>query len=217
MVCLLHSVQMYVQVDDERRHREPSVPTTIISSRSGFSTRLSTPATGSDIPVVHSAPSGTDSFAAGILSQLGIPIHMADRNDRGLLVAYEKYKAYLNACRAYQAKVADGSWVGGKLSGAELIQLFVSKSFWHSHYKPLFSKVSDYPDMQNWLEGKEDKLSDEILWGYKKGSYQFKDLKDYLEKKEKKGKGKGKEKSERSPKKSGGSSKKKKGDSNMRV
>ena len=62
---------------------------------------------------------------------------MADCNDRGLHVAYEKYKAYLNACRVYEGKVADGSWSGQKLTGVDLIQLFVSKSFWHSHYKPL--------------------------------------------------------------------------------
>ena len=200
-------------MDDERR-REPSIPVTAISSTSGFSTRLSTPALGSDIPVpvTHPASSGEDSFAAGILSQLGIPMHMADRNDRGLHVAYEKYKAYLEACHIYEEKVADGSWTGCKLTGVDLIQLFVSKSFWHSHYKPLFSKVSNHPDMIKWLEGERDKPSDEVLWGYKKGSYHFKDLKVYLEQKEKK-KGKGKGKDERSE----GSSKKKKDKLNMRV
>jgi uncharacterized protein YdcH (DUF465 family) len=204
-------------MDDERR-REPSIPVTAISSTSGFSTRLSTPALGSDIPVpiTHPTSSGADSFAAGILSKLGIPTHMADRNERGLHVAYEKYKAYLDACRAYEREVADGTWTGHKLTGADLIQLFVSKSFWHSHYKPLFSKVSDHPDMLKWLEGDEGRLSDEAVWGFKKASYQFKDLKVYLEQNEmKKGKGKGKVKDD----KSGGSSKKKKkkDNSNMRV
>lgn len=200
-------------MDDERR-REPSVPVTAISSAlsSGFSTRQPTP--GSDITasITHPTPAGGESFAAGILSQLGLPAHMADRNDRGLHVAYEKYKAYLEACRVYERKVAEGNWTGGKLTGADLIQLFVSKSFWHSHYKPLFSKVSNHPDMIKWLEGDKDRLSDEALWGFEKGSYQFRDLKEYLEKQEKKrGKGKGKEE------KSEGSSKKKKDKSNMRV
>jgi uncharacterized protein YdcH (DUF465 family) len=197
-------------MDDEHR-REPSIPVTAISSTSGFSTRFSTPALGSDVPVpiARATTSGDDSFAARILSQLDIPTHMADRNDRGLHVAYEKYKAYLEACRVYERKVADGSWTGGKLTGSDLIQLFVSKSFWHSHYKPLFSKVSNHPDMIKWLEGEKDRLSDEVLWGFKKGSYQFKDLKLYLEKNEKK-KGKGKGKDE-------GSSKKKKDKSIMRV
>ena len=195
---------------DEEHRREPSIPVTAISTTSGFSTRFSTPAHGSDIPVpiTHPTASGDDSFAEGIFSQLGIPMHMADRNDRGLHVAYEKYKAYLEACRVYERKVADGSWAGRKLTSAELIQLFVSKLFWHSHYKPLFSKVSNHPDMIKWLEGDNDRLSDEVLWGFKKGTYQFKDLKLYLEQNErKKGKGKGKDE---------GSSKKKK-DKSMRV
>ena len=199
-------------MDDEPHRRELSIPVTAISSTSGFSTRMSTP--GSDIPVTHPTPSGEDSFAAGVLTQLGISAHMADRDDRGLRVAYEKYKAYLEACRAYEKKVADGSWTGRKLAGVDLIQLFVLKSFWHSHYKPLFSKVSNHPDMIKWLEDEKDKPSDEVLWGYKKGSYQFKDLRDYLEQKEKKkGKGKGKGKDEKSE----GSSKKKKDKLNMRV
>ena len=90
-------------------------------------------------------------------------------------------------------------WLTGcKLTGTDLIQLFISKSFWHSHYKPLFLKVSNHPDMAKWLEGHEDKPSDEVLWGYKRGTYQFKDLKYYLEENEKKKKkGKGKEKDEK--------------------
>lgn len=200
-------------MDDVRR--EPSVPMTGITS--GFSTRLPTPAgdvPAGDVPAsdTRSSLAGGDSFAAGILSQLGISAHMADRNDRGLHVAYEKYKAYLEACREYERKVADGSWSGRKLTGTDLIELFVSKSFMHSHYKPLFSKLSNHPDMIKWLENDNDRSSDEVLWGFKKGSYQFKDLKVYLEQHEKK-KGKGKGKVEQSE----GSSKKKKDKLNMRV
>ena len=84
-------------MDDEHR-RELSIPATAIS---GNSTRTSIPAT---VPT----PSGEDSFAAGILTRLGIPIHMADRNDRGLHVAYEKYKAYLEACCAYERELDRG-------------------------------------------------------------------------------------------------------------
>jgi hypothetical protein len=203
-------------VDDARR-REPSIPASALSS--GFSTRLHTPVSDMPASVTNPTLAGVDSFAAGILSQLGIAAHMADRNDRGLHVAYEKYKAYLGGCHVYERKVAEGSWTGGKLTGVDLIQLFVSKSFWHSHYKPLFSKVSNHPDMIKWLEGDKDRLSDEVLWGYKKGSYQFKDLKAYLEQHEKKkGKAKGKdEKGKGKDEKSEGSSKKKKDKSNMQV
>ena len=113
-------------MDDECRH-EPSIPVTAISSTSGFSTCVSTcvstPALGSDIPVPINRPttSGDDSFAAGILSQLDIPTHMADRNDQGLHVAYKKDKAYLEACHVYERKVADGSWTASKLTRSDLI------------------------------------------------------------------------------------------------
>ena len=46
---------------------------------------------------------------------------MADRGERGLHVAYEKYKAYLDACREYERKVADGSCLA--VSSRELISL----------------------------------------------------------------------------------------------
>ena len=84
---------------------------------------MSTPVLGSNIPVpvTHPTPSGEDSFAAGILSQLGISAHMADHDDWGLYIAYEKYKAYLEACHVYERKVADGVWTGNKLTGTDLI------------------------------------------------------------------------------------------------
>ena len=64
------------------------------------------------------------------------------------------------------------------------------------------------------VRGHEDKPSDEVLWGYKRGTYQFKDLKSYLEENEKKKKkGKGKEKDEKLE----GSSNKRKDKLNMRV
>jgi hypothetical protein len=198
---ILVSFKFNVQVDD------------VVSSRSGLTTCLSTPATpatASETPAsrVETFASALDSFKSEALSQLGIPTHLADRTDRGLHVAYEKYKAHLEACNVYERKLADGSWIGNKLTAMDLIQLFVSKSFWHSHYKPLFSKVSNYPDMVKWLEGARDRLSNEVLWGYDKSSYQFKDLKEYLEHRERKGKGKGKVKE----KLEGGSKKKKKGE-----
>ena len=88
--------------------------------------------------------------------------------------------------------VADGSWTGDKLSSLNLIELFVSKSFWHSHVKKYFSKVSDHPLLVAWLENSEDGPSDLEVWGIKKSSYNFKDLDAYLLQKSGKGKKKGK-------------------------
>lgn len=118
--------------------------------------------------------------------QLGIPSELSDRTEGGLRHAYEKYKAYLLACKTYGEMTADKSWVGDRLTGADIIQLFVSKSYFHSHYKKFFSKVVNYPDMVEWLEDSPDAPSDGDLWSEEKGSYNFKDLERFLEEHDKK-------------------------------
>ena len=138
---------------------------------------------------------GLNSFKKQILIQLGVSPDLSDRPDGSLRQAYEKYKAYLQACKTYGEMISNKSWVGDKLTGTDIIQLFVSKSFFHSHYKKFFSKVSNYPDLVDWLEGDPGAPSDKDLWGEEKASYTFKDLEIFLEehgRKKKKGKhGKG--------------------------
>ena len=132
-----------------------------------------------------------NSFKKQILIQLGVSPDLSDRTDGGICQAYEKYKAYLQACKAYGEMISNKSWVGDKLTGADIIQLFVSKSFFHSHYKKFFSKVSNYPDLVDWLEGDPGAPSDKDLWGEEKVIYTFKDLESFLEvhgRKKKKGK-----------------------------
>ena len=92
-----------------------------------------------------------NSFKKGILIQLGVSPDLSDRSDGGLCQAYEKYKAYLQASKTYGEMMSNKSWVGDKLTGADIIQLFISKSFFHSHFKKFFSKVSNYPDLVDWL------------------------------------------------------------------
>jgi hypothetical protein len=136
------------------------------------------------------ADPGLNAFKKDILIQLGISPQLTDK-DRGLRHAYEKYRAYLQACKTYDEKIANKTWVGSKLTGADLIQLFISKSYFHSHYKKYFSKISHYPDMMDWLEGGPNAPSDEDIWGEMKGSYNFKDLEAFIEGQEKKKKRRG--------------------------
>ena len=103
---------------------------------------MSTPATGSGTSLTSKE---------AILTLLGISTHLCDRSDHSLHFLYQKYKAYLEATQTYQRMVADGSWTGNKLSGVDFFELFVSKSFWHSHVKKYLSKVSDHPLMVEWL------------------------------------------------------------------
>ena len=80
--------------------------------------------------------------------------------------------------------------MGDKLSAVDIIQLFVSKSFWHSHYRRLFPRVSNHPVLVEWLEHGQDCPSNLEVWGFEKPNYNFKDLEAYLDKKREKGKGK---------------------------
>jgi len=128
--------------------------------------------------------------------------------DVSLQLAYQKYQAFLRAERTYNDMVNNNTWTIQKLIKVDLIELFVSKSYYHSHYKIYFSKVASYPDMKGWLEGIEGCSSDVDVWGIQKDSYNFTDLIAWLanggtlqveededyEYKEKKKRSKGKEK-----------------------
>ena len=112
---------------------------------------------------------------------LGVPAHLVGPGDISLQVAYQKYCAYLIACQTLDQMHADKSWRGKKPSKTELVEIFVSKLFFHSHYKHLFSKVAEYPDMVKWLEGNGDQDSDVEVWGIEKTVYAYKDLEIWLD------------------------------------
>ena len=140
---------------------------------------------------------------------LGIPIHLSNRSDRHIRVMYKKYKAHLQASQTLAKMTADGTWTAQQPTATELIELFTSKSMWHSHYKPAFSKISDYPEMVQWLEDSDEKGSDLDVWGLEKSNYNLVDLRNFVangtlgekkgkekEKEKEKGKGKKKEKND---------------------
>ena len=177
------------QTNNDPTDAIPSLATTPAASLppSGTTTRFTTPAptTSSSIP----------ENAGLILTQLGISAHVADCSDHGLHIAYQKYRAHLEACHTYERKIADGTWSGARLTAIDLVSLFVPKSFYHSHYKKILGRVSDHPLMVEWLgNGLEDRPANIDVWGYEKANYSWQDLKDYLKEKDKKGKGKGKKK-----------------------
>ena len=97
-----------------------------------------------------------------------------------------------------------------KPNHTELVEIFMSKSYWHSYVVKPFRLVSRYPEMVGWLD--DDGRSDFEVWHVQKMEYGFKELKEWLKnegtldkvtkarmeksgrEKGKKGKGKGKEK-----------------------
>jgi hypothetical protein len=141
------------------------------------------------------AQSGTHSKTE-LLTILNIPLQLVrdpgnpDRSESGLRLNYRKYQACINAIQTLASMVTAGKWSGRRPSETELVELFASKSMWHSHFKKLFSRVPQYPQMQKWLKGEEDAPDDYDIWGVEKTNYTFKDLSTWLEEKERKGKGK---------------------------
>ena len=122
----------------------------------------------SDPPPYSQPGSISTPFQMEFATLLGVPAHLVGPGGVSLQVAYQKYCVYLTACWTLDQMHADTSWRGKKPSKTELIELFVSKSFFHSHYKHLFSKVAEYPDMVEWLECKEEQCSDVEVWGVEK-------------------------------------------------
>jgi len=132
-------------------------------------------------PVTTSTSSPVDSFKSQLISLLGIPAHLVTGSrDVSLPVAYQKFKAFLLACETLKGMVGNGTWTIRKPTQIELMELFVSKSFYHSHFRPNFTKVAEYPEMVKWLEGQLDVVAVDV-WGFQRESYSFSDLKVWLE------------------------------------
>jgi hypothetical protein len=121
-----------------------------------------------------------DPFKLEIIHILKIPVHLTGSADVSLQVAYQKYKAYLVASQALDDMLGNRTWTIKRPTRTDLIEVFVSKSFFHSHYWWYFPKVADYPKMMAWLEGKSESEDVEV-WGVKKVTYTFSDLNVWLE------------------------------------
>lgn len=158
-----------------------------------------TPVSGSNTPAPESKAAHGQLSTQELISILEIPAHLTGKStkDIGLRVYYAKYQACLKAMDLMQKKFREGTWPALKtVNRTSLIEVFVSKTMWHSHVHKYFKKIGDYPQMQIWLEGGDDTSDDLELWGVKKSSYTFIDLVTYMKEEDKlrakKGKGKAK-------------------------
>ena len=166
------------------------MPTGFTSTSPSLTSSYSTPASTSTTTTLTS-------FKTDLMTHLNIPLKLADHTDGSLHLAYQKYKAFLEANATLALLCASGEWERKKPSVTDLIEIFQSKSMWHSHHAKAFSKVADYPEMVSWLDKEKDAPSNIAVWGFEKAVYHFKDLFLFLELKEKEGgklgsKGKGK-------------------------
>jgi hypothetical protein len=129
-----------------------------------------------------------------LLAILNIPMHLLDKDDTSLKSYYQKYKACLEAQHAVDDMTSRGQWPSQKKPNlTDIIRLFVSPSMWHSHVKKM-SRVSDYPLMQEWLEGGDNAPGDLDVWGFTQINYNFTDLLAYFDNQDDSKAGKGKKK-----------------------
>jgi len=75
-----------------------------------------------------------------------------------------------------------GKWpLPKKASQTELVEIFLSKSYWHSHVTKAFSTIARYPEMVRWLEHEDKDIpSDLDVWHIQKSEYGFKELQDWV-------------------------------------
>lgn len=115
-----------------------------------------------------------------LMTILNIDRELSDRSKKGLKWCYEKYKAFNAAVQTMDKLSKQGEWPSGakKPNHTELIEIFMSKSYWHSYVVKPFAVIARYPEMVAWLEG--ESLSDFEVWHLQKSEYGFKELKEWL-------------------------------------
>jgi hypothetical protein len=129
-----------------------------------------------------------------LIALLNIPEHLSKPiKNAGLRINFSKYRACLQAQDTLNQKIRDGSWPQGvkKPTSTMIIEVFVSRSYWHTYMTPAFHDISHYPLLKEWLEDLEGGPSDADVWGVVQTSYGFSDLQKEKERRQQsKGKGK---------------------------
>ena len=96
--------------------------------------------------------------------------------------------------------VAEGTWPSDvvKPSVMQLIEIFVPETTWYEYYRPAFSTITQFPIMHLWLEGGNDRPTEEDAWGSmgRTDGHTLGDLKEWVMANKDKGKKKGKERSD---------------------
>lgn len=119
-----------------------------------------------------------------LASILKISPHLMNKEGKvPLTLAYERYKACNKAMQDFNKLKGAKTWptTCPEPTATDIIEIFISKSMWHQYYAALFSNISKYPDMVEWLEDGEDRPSSVDVWGFQKTVYSFADLKKWVE------------------------------------
>ena len=118
-----------------------------------------------------------------LMDALGIDSELTDCSKKGLRWCYKKYKAFNGVVQSMDQMTREGKWpLAIRRPGhTELVEIFMSKSYWHSHVVKPFALIARYPQMVAWLEDdSDDSPSDFEVWHIQKSEYGFKELKEWL-------------------------------------
>ncbi len=165
VICFLNfGITEYQEVDDHTQMSavQPSVQPSVQSS-------------------VLPVETPTISFKQQLITILGIPTHLTGSGDVSLQLSYQKYQAFLAAFQTLEEMLQAKTWTMSRPTKTDIIELFVSKSYFHSHYKCHFPKVAEYDNMVASLNENENLPSVVDLWGIKKEVYTFTDLAAWLD------------------------------------
>ncbi|KAF8960400.1 hypothetical protein BDZ97DRAFT_1665830 [Flammula alnicola] len=136
-----------------------------------------------------------------ILTFLGIDTELPYLEPPGLSSAFRKWKAIEGAIdqiinlrknQEWKALVEEDPWY---IIVPDFVDIFVSKSQFYQTWRPKFKRVERFSEMVDWLNGEEDRLSNEELWGPgPRKAITFLTLEDWLQTKEREATQKGKAK-----------------------
>jgi hypothetical protein len=136
------------------------------------------------MPATDTTLSSTEpqTFQQQLISHLSIPLALTARPKHvELHLAYAKYLGVHSAQANMNRMIADGIWPFKLLNTDTLVELFVSKSVWYTHYVKIFPRAQTFPDLLKWLECANDAPSGVSIFGVEKQTYTFKDLRNVLE------------------------------------
>ncbi|KAK2465440.1 hypothetical protein APHAL10511_002794 [Amanita phalloides] len=157
-------------------------PLTAVSSGGGGSTA---PAPAPESTGLNSAQHSKKE----LITLLNIPEHLTidiKGKNIGIREYYSRYRACLEAQSTLSEKIQAGTWVGKRPNNATIIQLFTSKTTWHTYIVPAFSDINNFPVLKQWLEGEDGCPTDIDIWGKEKNTYTFAELKEEKERRSKK-------------------------------
>ena len=97
---------------------------------------------------ISTAGSTTNLHHLQLMKILEIDEELSDCGKKGLVWCYKKYKAFNAAVQQMEQLINQRKWsLGRKANHTELVEIFMSKSYWHSHVVKTFGVIAHYPQM----------------------------------------------------------------------